>query len=150
LGIPAIEIDGRDVSAVWGAADKAIKSARSGQGPTFLRARCVHFEGHFLGFQLIKIVRAPLKEMPEIAGPLTLSFLRPGGATVRERFVGLKTIIAALLSTVRDPRQDLTNDPIPRARVTLQAEPTRLQELEDQIEKEISNALASALVEVPS
>jgi TPP-dependent pyruvate/acetoin dehydrogenase alpha subunit len=150
LGIPAIEIDGRDVSAVWEAADRAIKSARSGRGPTFLRARCVHFEGHFLGFQLIKIARAPLREMPGIAGPLTRSLLRPGGATVRERLAGLKTIIAALLSTVRDPRQDLTNDPIPRARAALQAEPARLQELEDQIEKGISNVLASALMEVPS
>ncbi len=150
LGVPAVEVDGRDVSAVWEAVDRAIESARSGQGPTFLHARCVHFEGHFLGFQLIRIVRAPLREMPGIAGPLTQSFMRPGGATLRERLAGLKTVIAALLSTVRDPRQDLTNDPISRARVTLQAEPARLQELEDQIEKEISNVLASALVEVPS
>ncbi len=150
LGIPTVEADGRDVAAVWEAADRAIDSARSGQGPTFLHARCVHFEGHFLGFQLVRIVRAPLREMPGIAGPLTQSFLRPGGATLRERLAGLKTVIAALLSTVRDPRQDLTNDPIPRARVTLQAEPARLQKLEDQIEKEISNVLASALVEAPS
>lgn len=150
LGIPFVEVDGRDVSAVWEAAGRAIESARSGQGPTFLHARCVHFEGHFLGFQLIRIVRAPLREMPGIAGPLTQSFLRPGGATLHERLAGLKTVTAALLSTARDPRQDLTNDPLPRARVILQAEPARLQELEDQIEKGISSALASALVEMPS
>lgn len=150
LGTPAVEVDGRDVGAVWEAADRAIERARSGQGPTFLHARCVHFEGHFLGFQLIRIVRAPLREMPGVAGPLTHSFLRPGGATLRERLAGLKTVIAALLSTVRDPRQDLANDPIPRARAMLQSEPARLQELEDQIEKEIRNVLASALVEVPS
>ncbi len=150
LGIPAVEVDGRDVSAVWEAAQGAIESARSGQGPTFLHARCVHFEGHFLGFQLIRIVRAPLTEMPRIAGPLAQSFLQVDGATLRERLAGLKTVIAAVLSTVRDPRQDLANDPIPPARATLQSEPARLQELEDQIEKEISNVLASALVEVPS
>jgi hypothetical protein len=115
-----------------------------------LHARCVHFEGHFLGFQLIRIVRDPLREMREIAVPLTQSLLQLGGATVRERMGGLKTVIAAVLSTVRDPRRDPANDPLPRVRTTLQSDPARLQELEDQLGKEISNALASVLAEVPS
>jgi hypothetical protein len=135
---------------MWEAAHGAIERARSGQGPTFLHARCVHLEGHFLGFQLIRIVRDPLREMPEIAIPLTQSFLRLGGATLRERMAGLKTVTAAVLSTVRDPRRDPANDPLTRARVTLQSDPARLQILEDQLEKEISNVLASALTEVPS
>jgi hypothetical protein len=135
---------------MWEAAHGAIERARSGQGPTFLHARCIHFEGHFLGFQLIRIMRDPLREIPKIAVPLTQSFLRLGGDTVRERMAGLKTIIAAVLTTMRDPRRDPTNDPLPRARATLQSDPARLQELEDQLEKEISNVLASALMEVPS
>jgi pyruvate dehydrogenase E1 component alpha subunit len=150
LGIPAVEADGLNVSAMWEAAHGAIERARSGQGPTFLHARCVHLEGHFLGFQLIRIVRDPLREMPEIAIPLTQSFLRLGGATLRERMAGLKTVTAAVLSTVRDPRRDPANDPLTRARVTLQSDPARLHILEDQLEKEISNVLASALTEVPS
>ncbi len=150
LGIPAVEADGSDVSAMWEAAHDAIGRARSGQGPTFLHARCVHLEGHFLGYQLIRIVRDPLREMPEIAVPLTRSFLRTGGAPLRERIAGLKTVIAAVLSTVRDPRRDPTNDPLPRVRLTLQSDPARLQQLEDQLENEISNVLASALTEVPS
>ena len=150
LGIPAVEMDGCDVSAMWEAAHGAIERARSGQGPTFLHARCVHLEGHFLGFQLIRIVRDPLREMPEIAVPLTQSFVRLGGATLRERMAGLKTVIAAVLSTVRDPRRDPKKDPLPRLRATLQSDPARLQELEDQIEKEINNVLTSALMEVPS
>jgi pyruvate dehydrogenase E1 component alpha subunit len=150
LGIPAAKVDGCNVSEVWEASHSAIERARSGQGPTFLHARCVHFEGHFLGFQLIRIVRDPLREMPDIAVPLTQSFLRPGGAALRERLAGLKTVLAAVLSTVRDPRRDSANDPARRARTTLQSDPIRLQELEDEVEKEISNALASALVEVPS
>jgi pyruvate dehydrogenase E1 component alpha subunit len=150
LGIPAVEADGLEVSVLWEAAHGAIERARSGQGPTFLHARCIHFEGHFLGFQLIRTVRDPLREMPEIAVPLTQSFVRLSGATLRERMAGLKAVIAAVLSTVRDPRRDPTNDPIPRARATLQSDPTRLQELEDKIEKEISNILSSAFVEVLS
>jgi TPP-dependent pyruvate/acetoin dehydrogenase alpha subunit len=150
LGIPFVEADGLDVSAMWEAAHGAIERARSGQGPTFLHARCVHFEGHFLGFQLIRAVRDPLRAMSEIAVPLTQSFLRLEDATLRERMAGLKTVIAAVLSTVRDPRRDSTNDPLPRARPTLQSDAARLQKLEDQLEKEISNVLASALGEVPS
>lgn len=150
LGVPALEVDGRDVTAVWDGADNAIARARSGQGPTFLHARCVHLEGHFLGFQLLRIARTPLREVPGIAGPLTQAFLRPGGAPLRERLAGLKTSMAALLSTMRDPRQDPTNDPLPRTRATLQEEPARLQGLEDHIEHEIHNVLASALAEAPS
>lgn len=150
LGIPAAEVDGCDVSGVWEASQSAIERARSGLGPTFLHARCVHFEGHFLGFELIRIVRDPLREMPEVAIPLTHSFLRLGGAALRERLAGLKTVLAAVFATLRDPRRDSANDPVRRARTILQSDTVRLQELESQIEKEISNALASALVEAPS
>lgn len=150
LSVPAVEVDGRDISAVWEAADRAIEGARTGQGPTFLHARCVHLEGHFLGFQLMRIIRDPIREMPEIAAPLTQSFLHPGGASLRERLAGLKIILATVLSTLRDPRRDSANDPVRRTRTILQSDSVRLQELEDQIEKEINNVLSVALEEAPS
>jgi len=150
LGIPAAEVDGCDVSAVWQASHSAIERARSGHGPTFLYARCVHFEGHFLGFQMIRIVRDPLKEMSDIAVPLAQSFVCPGGAALRERLAGLKTILADVFSTLRDPRRDSANDPVRCARSILQSDTARLQALEDQLEKETNSALAAALAEVPS
>ena len=112
-----------------------------------MHASCVHLEGHFLGFQLIRIVRDPLREMPGIAAPLTYSFLHPGGAALGERLAGLKEVIAAIFSTLRNPRRDSANDPVQRARTTLQSDAARLQKLEDQVEKEISNVLSSALAE---
>jgi acetoin:2,6-dichlorophenolindophenol oxidoreductase subunit alpha len=150
LGIPAFEVDGCDVQEVCEAAHSAIQRARSGQGPTFLHARCVHFEGHFLGFQLTRIVHDPLRETPEIAIALTRSFLRPGGAAVRERLAGLKTVLAAVLATLRDPRRDSANDPVRRAHNTLQSDRGRLQDLEQQIETEMNEILGSALTGVPS
>ncbi len=150
LGVPAVEVDGGDVSAVWEAAGRAIESARSGQGPTFLHARCVHFEGHFLGFQLIRMVRAPFREMPGITIPLTLSFLHSGGAALHERLEGLKAVLAAVLATLRDPRRDSANDPLRRARTTLQSDTARLEELEEQVEKELSNVLSTVLAGGPS
>jgi pyruvate dehydrogenase E1 component alpha subunit len=150
LGVPAVEVDGLDVSKVCEASRSAIERTRSGQGPTFLHARCVHFEGHFIGIQLIRMVRDPLREMPGIAIPLTQSFLHPGGAALPERLAGLKVVLAAVLATLRDPRRDSANDPLRRVRKTLKSEPVRLQELEDQVEQEISNVLSIALAEVPS
>ena len=103
-----------------------------------------------MGFQLLRIVRDPLREMSQIAAPLTRSFLRPGGASLRERVAGLKIVLAAVLATLRDPRRDSANDPVRCARKTLLSDPACLQKLEDQIKEEISHVLASALAEVPS
>jgi hypothetical protein len=62
----------------------------------------------------------------------------------------LKKVVAAVLSTLRDPRRDSANDPVWRARKTLLSDPVRLHELEEQIEQEISRVFVSALTEVPS
>lgn len=150
LGIPAVDVDGLEVGDVWEACRSAFERARSGHGPTFLRARCLHLEGHFLGLQLLRIVRDPLGILTEMAGPLTHSFLRAGGAPLRERVAGLKAVLAAVLSTLRDPRRDTARDPIPRARNGLLSDQARLQALEDQIGQEIGQVLASASAEVPS
>ncbi len=145
LGVPAVEVDGGDVSKVWEACHSAVERARSGRGPSFLRARCVHLEGHFLGFQLMRILRAPLMQMPEIAVALTRSLLHPGGAALSERIAGLKTVIGSVLEAMRDRRSDPAQDPVSRARATLGSDPARLLKLEDEIEKQVDNALASAL-----
>jgi TPP-dependent pyruvate/acetoin dehydrogenase alpha subunit len=150
LDLPAMDVDGCNVSEVWEACHTAIERARAGHGPTFLHCRCVHSEGHFLGLQTIRVVRDPFKEMPGIAAPLTGSFLRPGGAGLGERLAGLKTVLKTVLSTAQDPRRDPANDPLQRLRTSLEPDPTRLQDLEDKIEKEIIAVLGSAMREVLS
>jgi len=150
LGVPALDVDGGDVFAVCAAARAAIERARAGEGPTFLRARCVHFEGHFLGFQLLRLAREPLKEMPAVAVPLTRSVLRMSGASLRERTAGLKSVITAVIAAMRDPREDKANDPVARARASLPPEPERLRELEENVLKEMDLIAAAALTGVPS
>jgi len=150
LGIPAVDIDGCDVSKIWEAAGAAIERIHSGQGPIFLHAKCVHFEGHFLGFQPIRVVRDPFKEMPKVAIGITKSILRLGGASLSERIAGLKNVMTSVITTLRDPRRDKNNDPITHARLSLQSDQARLKELEDQTEKEISNVFTTVLGEVPS
>ncbi len=151
LGVRAFEVDGRDVTAVWEACRLAIERARSGQGPAFLRARCVHFEGHFLGFQLIRMVRDPFREIPKVAIPLTKAFLHPGGAAFGERLAGLREILDSVMATLRDPRRDSRNDPLRRTRATLHTvDKVRLQDLENQVGEEVNDTLESALAEVPA
>jgi TPP-dependent pyruvate/acetoin dehydrogenase alpha subunit len=145
FGIPAVEADGRDVTQVWEVAHQAIERARCGQGPTFLHTPCVHLEGHFLGFQLTRFVRHPLRELPEIAGPLTRSLVSFRSTSLLERMAGLKAVISAVLSTLRDPRRDPTNDPVARTRTTLETNTARLQEMENVVEQEISNIFSSVM-----
>ncbi len=150
FGVPVTAVDGLDVNAVWEGAGSAIERVRSAPGPAFLHARCVHLEGHFLGFQLIRNARDPLKEMPRISVPLARSFLRRGGAGLRGRLAGMKTVLGAVRSTRRDRRLDPGNDPVLRLRKALSADGARLRELENGVEWEIRDAVASALKEEAS
>jgi acetoin:2,6-dichlorophenolindophenol oxidoreductase subunit alpha len=150
LGLQVMEVDGTDAVATWEAARRAIERLRSGAGAVFLHARCVHFEGHFLGLQLISIVRDPLRELPKIAIPLTKSFLNPRGASLRQRLAGLQDILTTVLLTWRDPRRNLANDPVRQTRRTLLPDAVRLQELEERVEKDIIRVFESVLTEAAS
>jgi len=148
LGANYLEVDGLDVEQVWQAAHQAIGQMRTGQGPTFLHARCVHFEGHFLGLLLLRLVRNPLKELPGVAGPLVRSFLHPGGGSLHERVAGIRFVLSAILATWHDPRRAATNDPVERVKSVLMSESGRLKEIDNHIEVEISAILTAALHEV--
>jgi TPP-dependent pyruvate/acetoin dehydrogenase alpha subunit len=147
LGLRTFQADGRDVLQIQDAAAQAIEHARSGDGPAFLHANCVHLEGHFLGYQMLRITRNPLKEMPPIALPLTRSFLQPRGARLSERLAGLKMVLGAILETLRDPRNNPLNDPIQHARAQLKSDPDKLEKLENAIQSEIDAILDGALRE---
>jgi TPP-dependent pyruvate/acetoin dehydrogenase alpha subunit len=148
LGARYIEVDGLDVNLVWQAAERVIGHLRSGNGPAFIHAHCVHLEGHFLGLILLRILHAPLQELPVIVLPLIRSFVKLGGASLLDRLAGASSILSSIFATLRDPRRVSTNDPVGRARVPLMIDPAGLRELDDRIEKEISAILTSALQEV--
>jgi len=148
FGIRFIEADGRDPALVWKTAREAVGIIRAGGGPVFLCARCVHLEAHFLGYQLARATRDPIRELPHIVAPLAQSFISPGGARLSERLAGLKIVLTALLETLRDPRKEPENDPIAYTRARLLSEPDRLQVLEETLAKETEGILSAALVEV--
>ncbi|NMB90357.1 MAG: thiamine pyrophosphate-dependent dehydrogenase E1 component subunit alpha [Chloroflexi bacterium] len=48
-GVPAVQVDGQDVLAVYEAAGEAVARARQGEGPSLIEAVCYRFRGHFEG-----------------------------------------------------------------------------------------------------
>ncbi len=148
LGVQAVEVDGRDVLQVWHAAEQAIARARAGQGPTFLRCRCVHLEGHFLGYPLLRATSDPLRELPPILGPLMRASVRPGGVGRQQRLKGLRQVMAPTTATLRDPRRQRGNDPVARTHDDLaRIDPARLRELEAAVTRQVGEIVASAMQE---
>jgi pyruvate dehydrogenase E1 component alpha subunit len=49
FGIPAEEVDGQDVVAVYEAATRAVERARAGEGPSFILAATYRYHGHHVG-----------------------------------------------------------------------------------------------------
>ncbi len=147
LGLNYLGVDGLDVDKVWEAAGAAIDRARTGQGPTFFHAHCVHLEAHFLGYQLMRSMRDPLHEMPRIAVPLMRSLVASGGAPLADRLAGLRMVMASSSDVLRDPRRDPANDPLVRARQALQSDAARLQALERDDEQEVAKVVAHALAD---
>ena len=143
FGMPAIEVEGSDVQAVWEAASGAFKRAREGSGPTFLLAHCVHPEGHYLGDPLLRMSRQPAKELSKRAGPLFLSIISRKGARISDRMKSLSDVmtvgkeIAGQVAAIEDPL-DLT-------RRNLVADNERLTILEEEVSLEISEAVELAL-----
>jgi pyruvate dehydrogenase E1 component alpha subunit len=146
LGVHTVEADGREVVEIYENAGPAIERARAGYGPTFIRATCVHLEGHFLGFELIRAVKSPLKRMPRMTGQLTRAMLRARGASIGERLAGFKEVRGVMRDARRDPRRSMDNDPVARAREALFAEDIeRVRALEADIVTEVDRALAVSL-----
>lgn len=148
FGMPAVDVDGRDVEAVWAAAGDAIRRARQGEGPTFLHASCVHLQGHFLGDQLLRIASNPLRELDSTTVPMIKAFLRRRGAPVNERLRSVSRIMATI-SQAPTTRSIQNKDPLVFARLKLVSAPARLEQMEDEISTEIQSCVETALSPAP-
>lgn len=143
FGMPACEVDGSDVEAVWLAAHEAVERARIGGGPTFLNIHCVHLEGHFLGDALLRMRRRPLEEMGPRTGGLIRAATRRKGAPLRQRVAGLESILSLIAR--QDDKLLEQGDPLPKTRLRLAEEPAPLEALEQAVFEEIQEALKAAL-----
>jgi TPP-dependent pyruvate/acetoin dehydrogenase alpha subunit len=144
FGMQAVDVDGTDVEAVWGAARGAMQRARQGDGPTFLHTRCVHLDGHFLDDSLLAIVRHPVREMAPMAWPLTKAFLSRKGAPMRERIASLWSILSSIRRAGEDLAEARQRDPLVCARQRLTSDLYRLHVLEDEVAREVQQAVEAA------
>jgi len=144
FGMPAWSIDGLDVEAVSACAEKAVKLARHGKGPSFMLAGCVHPEGHFLGYSAIRIVRHPVREMKKLAGPMIGSVVKIKGASPGKRIASLGAITSLLGKTAIEYYWK-KEDPVKRARKKLRAHKERLHQLEEEVKQEINDIIESVI-----
>jgi acetoin:2,6-dichlorophenolindophenol oxidoreductase subunit alpha len=144
FGMKAFDVDGTDVMAVAVVAESALQHARSGQGPVFLWAHCVHIEGHFLGDGLLDMVRRPVYSFRKRVWLIIKGLFRKGGLPWRERVTSFMHISRQAMAM-----QDQTSrnrDPLVQARKSLvRLDPSRLQALEASITSEIEQIASIAL-----
>ena len=145
FGMPSIKVDGTDAVAVWRAAGPAIDRARKGEGPTFLQARCRHFEGHFLGYQVLRIGRKPAGERKLVPGFIR-SISKRKGAPLAQRLSSLSKLSGLIVNSRAESRAT-ADDPVRRLRRQLRHEANRLQALEKEVVQEIHTILEVVLVE---
>lgn len=134
FGIPAVEVQGSDVEAVWQAAAAAIARARQGGGPSYIQASCVRPDGHFLGDPLLRVVRNPVAELKGRLGPLAKSAAKGKGA-------GLGGV-AKMISSAASMRG---HDPIRRYRKRLDLDRSELEVLEREVETRVQSAVGEAV-----
>lgn len=141
FGMPASSVNGLRVDRVWKAAWGAIARARAGKGPSFILARCVHLDGHFLGDPMIRVFSEPLQQAREISGPLIRSAIEAPGAGWGARAAALGKI-ASTLGSVGAARL-VRRDPL-RVSGRLLEEPVR-EQLEETAAQRINDAVLRAL-----
>jgi pyruvate dehydrogenase E1 component alpha subunit len=147
FGMPTAEVDGTLVLDVYHAAEAFLQLARAGDGPSFLQARCVHLDGHYLGDPLLAASRHPLRVLGPMTPALIRSVLRRRGAPPSDRLAALSDILT------RAPRLAAATpgsaDPLAKARKILPADPDRLRALEERAAAEIRAIVAVALEPTP-
>jgi len=144
FGLPAVSVDGDDVEAVWLAAGEAVDRARRGGGPSFLLARCVRPDGHFLGDALVEIARHPVRELGERAGALMRAATDRSGGSLFERAASLATLTAAIGRSASSQVQR-GRDPVRQLRGRLQIGKAGLEGLEAGVEAEVQDAVRRAV-----
>jgi pyruvate dehydrogenase E1 component alpha subunit len=144
FGLQPFDVDGLDAAAVWDVAGQAIQLARTGNGPSFIHATCVHISGHYLGDPLLRIASHPIREMAPLAGPLTRGFFGRSPAPLPARIKNLLRVSTAGWKLAGDEKSKL-DDPLLRARANLTLDQPALQALESEVEQEIQQAVTTAL-----
>ncbi|MBW6462862.1 MAG: thiamine pyrophosphate-dependent dehydrogenase E1 component subunit alpha [Firmicutes bacterium] len=143
FGVPGQRVDGYDVKKVWQVSSEVIRRMRSGGGPYFLQAQCVHKDGHFLGDPLLRFHDHPVKEFSKATGPLIKSFTYPKGKNVVNRAKGLSEVFSLILNAKK--QRKTKKEPLQLCSFELSSEEYNLEEIKNIIASDIQEAVQKAL-----
>jgi pyruvate dehydrogenase E1 component alpha subunit len=90
FGVPAVEVDGMDVEAVWAAARELVAQVRAGEGPRLLHAKTYRFKGH------VSVDPAAYRDPRELAAAMSDDPLLWAQRRLAERGVADETIEARM------------------------------------------------------
>ena len=138
-------VDGGDVEAVYQAAGKMIELIRRGKGPGFLLAACPRIDGHFLGDPLLRTARSPVDEGSGILGEVLKGATSRGGGGMLSRAKGLAQLASVISKARGTPELGSRGDPMVRAQRSLGLDKDELRRIEDEANREISEAFELAL-----
>jgi pyruvate dehydrogenase E1 component alpha subunit len=114
FGIPGEQVDGMDVAAVKNAGDRAVASARRGEGPKILEMLTYRYRGHSMSDPAKYRTREEVQEMREHRDPIELLRKRilDGGRASEEE---LKEIDREVRARVNEAAEFAQSDPEPDA-----------------------------------
>src|SRR5262252_4472024 len=118
FSMPAVEVDGNDVTDVWRAAGEAIRRAREGGGPTFIEARTYRIQGHF-EFEAVVLSGGKYRDEEEIEAWRRSDPI----ARFRSRLVSSGTAAAADLDRIDAEVLDRVEDAVAYAEAGEPADP---------------------------
>ena len=147
FGLNTHEADGFDVESVANSVESIITNIRTEQHPAFLRANCIHLEGHFLGDPLLRFKRTPIKQMREQGIPMVKSAISLKGAPLKKRLVSVKNIVKVISASTKDHFWD-KKDPLQTTRKKLSENQDQLNELEMNVTSEIKTVFEGVMKEL--
>jgi len=148
LGLTVYNVDGARVEDVWDITEQIVSKIRAGEGPAFLLARCDHFEGHFLGDGLLRILRHPLRESKNLSGEVINAVIKNKGDSKGQRLANLGKITGAI-NLARLEQKRRKQDPLLLARNRLKENAADIKTIETEVETEISSVVESVLAASP-
>ena len=141
LGVPGARVNGLRVDKVYRAAERAVARARRGLGPSFIHARCIHLDGHFLNDPVLRLYTDPVGQTRQISGPLIKAMMKKPGAGRTKRLASLcgigQTCVGLGLDTYA------RRDPLVVSRRLLGEEAR--QRIDEEARREVNTAVERAL-----
>ncbi len=141
-------VDGADVESVHVEAGRLIGELRKQGMPNFLVAHCPRLDGHFLGDPMIRTARRPFTEGREILGEVASSLAKKGAGPL-DRASSMFRMARLMVSARSDSDRDSRGDPMRKARDSMAGDMETRMRIEDEVAREIAEALAAALADIP-